>query len=465
MRKILIVTKEPDVNKRITHALGNSYNIGQVLGREEALGHLRKTPYDIVFIDLDMLPATHESDCPDAIEPFLEIRPLIETVIITPMERIRHAVRFVKAGASDYVLSPVDAEEVKYVADSIYENRLQKHELDYLRDKYWKPEALEFIQTKNQKMAEVFNKIRSVAPTKSSVLLVGETGTGKSLIARLIHQHSNRKDNPFISVHCGAIPDTLIESEFFGHEKGAFTGAVRRKMGKFEMAKGGTIFLDEIGTITPAVQIKLLQVLQDGTFGRVGGEALLHTDARIITATNSDLKGMTDEGHFRRDLFYRLNVFPIEIPSLRERIEDLPLLVNVLLNKLKREFTKEINHLHPHALSALKGYTWPGNIRELENILERAFILETTTTLCPESFPAELFADDFPVASVGFDPAANLATARQYAVTEFERQYLKELLSRNKGKINKSAEEAGVSTRQLYKLMTKYGVRKENFRP
>ncbi|HIJ56092.1 MAG TPA: sigma-54-dependent Fis family transcriptional regulator, partial [Deltaproteobacteria bacterium] len=168
-----------------------------------------------------MLPTTPESDYQDAIEPFLEIRPRIETVIITPLERIRHAVRFVKAGASDYVISPVDAEEVKFVVDSIYENRLKKHELDYLRDKYWKPEALEFIQTKNQKMAAVFNKIRAVAPTKSSVLLAGETGTGKSLIARLIHQHSNRNNKPFISVHCGAIPDTLIESEFFGHEKGA----------------------------------------------------------------------------------------------------------------------------------------------------------------------------------------------------------------------------------------------------
>ncbi|HIJ56216.1 MAG TPA: sigma-54-dependent Fis family transcriptional regulator, partial [Deltaproteobacteria bacterium] len=248
------------------------------------------------------------------------------------------------------------------------------------------------------------------------------------------------------------------------HEKGAFTGAVRRKIGKFEMAKGGTIFLDEIGTITPAVQIKLLQVLQDGTFSRVGGEALLNTDARIITATNSDLKRMADEGQFRRDLFYRLNVFPIDIPSLRERIEDLPHLVTVLLNTLNRELAKVIHNIHPHALSALKGYHWPGNIRELENILERALILETTTTLRPESFPADLFAGDISLAPAPIDSTETLADARQQAVEEFERQYLKELLSQNRGKINKSAEEAGVSTRQLYKLMTKYGIRKEDFR-
>ncbi len=464
LRKILIVTKEVGIYKSVTHALGDSHSVDRVVGRSEAQDHLKKAPYDIVFIDLDTLPPTEDFDYQDVINPLLEIRPSIEIVVIAPVNRIRQAVHLVKAGASAYIISPVNAEEVKLVADSIYADRLKEHELDYLRDKYWDPEALARIQTKNQKMAEVFKKIRAVAPTKSSVLLLGETGTGKSMLAALIHQHSNRKSNPFISVHCGAIPDTLIESEFFGHEKGAFTGAVRRKIGKFEMAKAGTLLLDEIGTITPAVQIKLLQVLQDGTFSRVGGETLLQTDARIITATNSDLKKMTDEGRFRRDLFYRLNVFPIEIPPLRDRMEDFPHLVTILLTRLNRIFNKGIHSIHPHALSALQKYHWPGNIRELENILERAFILEGTATLFPESFPADFFDGDMPSASVLVDPTEPLADARQKAVEEFERQYLKELLIRNKGRINKSAGEAAVSTRYLYKLMTKYGIHKEAFR-
>ncbi len=464
MKKILICSKREDDKQTLTRALGDGYGIDTVTGRNEALECLRRTYYDLVFIDLDMLPAAHKLEYQDAIEPFIEKRVRVEIIIITPMERIRHAVRFVKAGASDYIISPVHAEEVKHVVESISEDLLKEHELDYLRDQFWKPEVLDLVETKNSKMAVVFNKVRAVAPTKSTVLLTGETGTGKSLIARLIHLHSNRSNNAFISVHCGAIPDTLVESELFGHEKGAFTGAVRRKIGKFEMAKGGTIFLDEIGTITPAVQIKMLQVLQDGTFSRVGGEASLQTDGRIITATNSDLIQMADDGRFRKDLLYRLNVFPIDIPSLRERLEDLPYLINVLLRKLNLEFNKGVQHVHPLSLSALKGYHWPGNIRELENILERAFILETTSVLCPESFPVDLFGDDMPLAPVPIDSAETLANARLKAVDEFERQYIKELLKRNKGKINKSAEEAGVSTRQLYKLMTKHAIRKEDFR-
>jgi transcriptional regulator with GAF, ATPase, and Fis domain len=205
-------------------------------------------------------------------------------------------------------------------------------------------------------MREVFKKIRAVASTRATVLLIGETGTGKGLLARMIHMHSNRCDDPFISVHCGAIPDTLLESELFGHEKGAFTGAVRKKLGKFEMARGGTIFLDEIGTITPPAQIKLLQVLQDGTFSRVGGEEALQTDARVITATNADLTGMSERGEFRKDLYYRLNVFPIEIPPLRERVDDIPQIVEVFLKKLKQRHEKNIHSVHPHVLQVFENY-------------------------------------------------------------------------------------------------------------
>jgi transcriptional regulator with GAF, ATPase, and Fis domain len=313
-------------------------------------------------------------------------------------------------------------------------------------------------------MKRVFEQIRSVAPTKSTVLLLGETGTGKSVLAQLVHQQSNRKDDQFIGVHCGAIPDTLIESEMFGHEKGAFTGAVRKKMGKFEIATGGTIFLDEIGTITPAAQIKLLQVLQDGSYQRVGGEQTFKTDVRVITATNADLKNMCLEGTFRKDLYYRLNVFPIEIPPLRDRLEDIPLFIASFLNKLNQFSLKSIRGVHQQVVESLMNYSWPGNIRELENLVERAYILEASSVLTPESFPNELFEAETTPVFIPSSEHMTLAQTRQRGIEEIERNYLKDLLSRHKGKINASARDAGISSRQLNKLMNRYGIRKEDFK-
>ena len=294
--------------------------------------------------------------------------------------------------------------------------------------------------------------------------MFGETGTGKGVLANLIHSHSRRKENSFINVHCGAIPDTLLESELFGHEKGAFTGADRRKLGKFEIAKGGTIFLDEIGTITPAAQIKLLHILQDQIFQRVGGEENITADVRIIAATNTDLKSESEAGNFRKDLYYRLDVFPIEIPPLKERKEDIPHLVNIILSKLKKSFSKEITSLHPSVMEAFMRYSWPGNIREMENLLERACILETSSILTPDSFPSEMIDVDQPLISLTIDTDLSLAEIRKNATENEERRYLRALLKEKKGRINTSALAAGISTRQLHKLMTKYGLRKEEFK-
>jgi transcriptional regulator with PAS, ATPase and Fis domain len=336
--------------------------------------------------------------------------------------------------------------------------------LDYLRDHFWKSEWLAVIHTSTAGMREVYKKIRAVAPTKATVLLMGETGTGKGLLARMIHRHSHRCDAPFISVHCGAIPDTLLESELFGHEKGAFTGAVRRKPGKFEMARGGTIFLDEIGTITPSAQVKMLQVLQDGSFSRVGGEDLLQTDARIIAATNADLAEMSKRGEFRKDLYYRLNVFAVEVPPLMDRIEDIPYLVEVFLKKLNLKYGKNIHSIHPRVIQALKKYPWPGNIRELENLMERAYILETAPVLTSDGFPSELFESCGPAAVLPVNVNLSLAEARRRAGENFERHYLRELFARNKGRVNSAAQDAGISARQLNKLMLKYSIQKESFK-
>jgi DNA-binding NtrC family response regulator len=377
---------------------------------------------------------------------------------------IREAVKAVKAGASNYLAYPIDPDEVRYVKESIQESIRMQSELDYLRDEFWQSDSLELVRTHSPAMQQVFNKIRSVAQTKTTVLLTGKTGTGKGLLARLIHQHSPRRSHQFISVHCGAIPDTLLESELFGHEKGAFTGAVRRKLGKFEIAQGGTIFLDEIATITPSMQIKLLQVLQDRTLQRVGGEENIETDVRIIAATNADLEKMGREGSFRSDLYYRLNVFPIEIPALAERIEDIPLLVGVFLKRLNRFHSKNIIDVDPQVMEAFKRYAWPGNIRELENLIERAYILETSSVLAPGSFPSELFASEVPPGRLSVDTALTLSEARRRSIEDLERLYLKELLACHKGRIKTTAQAAGITSRQLHKLMTKYGLRKEDFR-
>jgi transcriptional regulator with GAF, ATPase, and Fis domain len=337
-------------------------------------------------------------------------------------------------------------------------------ELHYLRNMVWKSDSFEITQTKSPKMQRVFDKIRSVAETRSTVLLLGETGTGKDVLARMIHRNSHRSDKQFIPVHCGAIPDTLLESELFGHEKGAFTGAHRRKLGKFEISHEGTIFLDEIGTITPPAQIRLLRVLQDRTFHRVGGEQSIEVDVRVIAATNTDIKEMVEDGAFRSDLYYRISVFPVEVPPLRERTEDIPLFVQVFLQRLNNSYTKCIQEVHPEVMEAFMSYPWPGNIRELENLLERGYIVENSSVITPESLPMELFDSTGSHTKVQVDVTTSLAEARRRGADHVEQQYLTELLSVHKGRIKASAEAAGITPRQMHKLMKKHDIRKEDFK-
>jgi DNA-binding NtrC family response regulator len=405
-----------------------------------------------------------QRDSKKTLQVFWDIYPTIAIIVMAPQDRIRQAVTFVKAGANNYLTYPIDPQEIKYVTESTHESIIVQSELDYLRDQFWQSDTLESMRTQSPLMDEVYTKVKSVAMTKSTVLILGETGTGKGVMANIIHRNSNRRENQFIQVHCGAIPETLIESEMFGHEKGAFTGAIRRKLGKFEIANGGTIFLDEIGTITPSAQIKLLQVLQDRTFQRVGGDETLTTDVRVIAATNSDLKKMCDDGLFRKDLYYRLNVFPLEIPPLKERLCDLSLFIDNFLKELNKFSSKEIKGIHPLVLEAFNSYAWPGNIRELENLIERAYILETSDVLTPESFPGELFDSNLNPVVVSSTENMTLAQVRQKGIEEIERNYLKNLLATHKGKIGDSAQTAGISTRQLNKLMNKFGLKKEHFK-
>ena len=465
MKSYLIISPDKKAVSLIRPSISDDHRVYFSDEIEGAYPIHRKHNCDVVFIDLYVLQrSASQNSFSRIMRTFRESNPLVGVVILAPKDDIREAVKMVKAGANDYLSYPIDTSEIRLVIENLQESLTQNLELDYLRDRFWKTEWLELIKTRTDCMGEVYKKIRAVASTKATVILSGETGTGKSFLARLLHFHSSRSDDPFIVVHCGAIPDTLLESELFGHEKGAFTGAVRTKRGKFELAQNGTIFLDEIATITKAAQVKLLQVLQDGTFNRVGGEIELKTDARIIAATNTDLAVMSEKGEFRRDLFYRLNVFPIELPSLKERKEDIPVLIEQLLKRLNERHGKSVKDVHPKVIGALQDYDWPGNIRELENLLERAYILESSQTLTPENFPSDLFETDSPAALLPIDTHMPLPDARQLAVNDFERQYLKKLFSHTNGKVNLSAKEAGISTRQLNKLMAKHGIRKEAFK-
>ena len=465
MKAVLVASKNQSACNAIRASMRPEYRVDMVTNKDGCLEMFRKMRYEFLFIDVEVLRGSMlDNNYKTALQPFWHAYPTTQIIAMSSQEMIREAVRAVKAGASDYLTYPINPDEVKHITESIYESIVMESELDYLRDRFWLEDSLEIVRTRSPLMKTVFDKVRSVAPTKSTVLLSGETGTGKGVLARLIHQHSNRKDGPFISVHCGAIPDTLLESELFGHEKGAFTGAVRRKLGKFEIAQGGSIFLDEIGTITPSAQIKLLGILQDSIFQRVGGEETIEANVRVIAATNTDLKTMCEAGQFRRDLYYRLNVFPLEIPALRERMEDIAYIVEVILKRLNKFHSKEIYDTDPRVIEAFGKYSWPGNIRELENLMERAYILEQSPILTPESFPNELFASGSSQVQVEANISVTLAEVRRKAVEQTETYYLKGLLAASKGRIKETAGAAGISPRQLHKLMKKYGIRKEEFK-
>jgi len=465
MRRIVIVTKNGAAREAIEHCFAN-YAIDNVESVEEALCLSQDPPCDYLFLETEQLGGTRNGDHRHyrvALNPLRALFPAAHVVVISAPELIRETVKAVKAGASSYLVYPIVAEEVALVREGLEEAARARAELAHLRDPFWQDDH-QLVQTGSHLMEEVYRKVRQVAPTKSTVLLSGETGTGKNVLAKLIHRRSNRADKQFISVHCGAIAETLLESELFGHERGAFTGAVRQKLGKFEIADGGTIFLDEVGTISPTMQIKLLEVLQDRTFHRVGGEQTIEVDVRILAATNTDLKQLVEQGSFRKDLYFRLDVFPIELPPLRERRQDIPALSQVFLDRLNLLYQKDIEELHPVVLTAFNSYEWPGNIRELESLIERAYILESSLVLTPDSFPGELFDAAGTVGQLAVDTDKPLAHARQLAVEAVERLYLKEQLAANDGRINATARAAGITERQLHKLMVKHGLKKEEFK-
>ncbi len=468
MKAVLVATPEAQACEAIAGSFGENVEVTRAEEPAACFSAAAARHFEFIFVDIRFLAATPNRKAPQlaraAIQSLRQAFPSVEVVVLAPPDHTPLALQALREGANHYLTYPVLPEELRYVRESLEESRRVQSELEYLRQRAKVPETPDLLSPSGLAMKRVLEKVEAAAPTKTTVLLTGETGTGKGVIARLIHARSNRRSGRFISVHCGAIPDTLLESELFGHEKGAFTGAVKRRLGKFEIAHGGTLFLDEIGTVSPSMQIKLLQFLQDRTFVRVGGEEDIESDVRIVAAANEDLTKRCEDGTFRMDLFYRLNVFPIEIPPLRERPEDIPALAEGFLLRMNRNRSRPIESVHPLVVKAFQRYTWPGNIREMENLMERAGILETGCILSPQSFPADLMAHGtggaWPMPKTG----RTLAEVRSEAVLNAERVYLSNLLAAHCGKLVDAARSAGVSTRQVRNLMNRHGLRKETFR-
>jgi DNA-binding NtrC family response regulator len=434
---------------------------------EEALRCCEQKTYDLVLTDIKMphmdglaLLKRLKQRSADAAEDSDTARD-VAVVMMTAHGSIETAVEAMKMGASDYITKPFNAQEVLLVIERVFEQQRLQEENRYLRGEVLRTYSTDNILSQSQAMEHVFALIENVAAADSTVLIQGETGTGKELVARAIHYSGPRKRQKFIAINCGALADNLLESELFGHEKGAFTGALRQKIGKFELADQGTIFLDEIGNVSPAMQMKLLRVLQEMQFERVGGNHLIKVDVRIIAATNEDLEKAVAEGRFREDLYYRVNVIPIQLPPLRERKEDIPLLARHFVKKRSQGRITEISEA---ALQTLMSYDWPGNVRELENILERSLLLERGATLQHVDLPTRTYRRSDEGALLNFNIDEPLEQVREQAIDIVEKEYMKRILARYQGSIKRAAEHANLTTRSIHGKMKKFGLRKEDFK-
>jgi DNA-binding NtrC family response regulator len=388
----------------------------------------------------------------------------IPVIVVTAYGTIEMAVKAMKDGAYSFLTKPIQYEDLSLQVKNAVERRRLSREIENLRQEIEERYQFGNILGRNPRMQEIFQLIRTVAETEATVLIQGESGTGKELIARSIHYNSRRRDRPFVVVSCSALPETLLESELFGHEKGAFTGAIRQRIGRFEMADGGTVFLDEIGEMSMPVQMKLLRVLQEREVERVGGDHAIKVDVRVIAATHKDLHRAMSERMFREDLFYRLNVVPIKLPPLRERLDDVPLLAAHFLRKYSEKNKKKIASISPRAFSSLVRYSYPGNVRELENIIERAVIMEKGDSLNRIDLKHPGMGgnvDILPLIGSDIQPFRKTKTE---VVERFEKEYFSQLLRMYSGNMSRAAKHAGINLKNFHEKMARYGLKKEAFK-
>ena len=447
---ILIVDDEMDALDLMEELfIKHGYETYTASNGVEALNIINQNEPDIVISDMVM----PEMDGLKLLDMVSKKHPEISVIMITAHGTIETAVETMKKGARDYILKPLRLDEILAKVETISQLKSLMKENQYLREKLSQKYNFNNIIGKNRKMLELFDLVKDIAKTNSTILITGESGTGKELIANALHFNSDRVKKPFVKVNCGVLAENLLESELFGHVKGSFTGAIKDKMGRFEISNGGTIFLDEIGDISPNMQLKLLRVLQEGEFERVGGTETLKVDVRIIAATNRNLANMMMKGEFRQDLYYRLNVIPLEVPPLRERKDDIPLLVTHFLDKFNKQFVKKIDIIEDDALKYLQNYNWPGNIRELENLLERSVVLNKTGKLTVKDFPNYVTQSE---EEVNFEiPSDGLLTE---AVDNYEKQIILKALKENNFNKLRTAEKLGIHRSTFMSKLKKYEI-------
>ena len=447
--RILILDDEPKMGALLKRSLErDGYEVDAFEKPAEALDALKAAGADALVTDLRM-PGM---DGLEVLRRAKAIAPQTEVILMTAYASVQTAREALTQGALDYLMKPVNLEELALLVRRVFESRELRRENERLRAEVNERYGFENIVGNSPPMQRIFEIIRQVAPTKASVLVQGETGTGKELVARAIHYNSPRKNRSFVAVNCGALSQSLLESELFGHEKGSFTGAVSQRAGRFESADKGTIFLDEISETSPEFQVKLLRVLQEQEFERVGGGKPIKVDVRVIAATNRDLKELVDQGPFREDLYYRLNVIKIELPSLRERHEDIPLLAHHFLSEFNKEHGRSLT-FSTKALDMLQNYTWPGNVRQMRTIMESVSILTSGKEIMPKHLPEEVRNDP--------EQGQQLRLSVGMTVKDAERELIRATLQEFGGNKAKAARVLGLGRKTLYRKLEEYEIEKE----
>jgi DNA-binding NtrC family response regulator len=447
MGRILVVDDHDSLRKGLVRALANAgHDVEEAANGTVAIERLQDSQFDVVLTDLRMGGA----DGMDVLRTTRSIQPTAAVILMTAFGSIHTAVEAMKIGAFDFVQKPFEIEEMELKIEKAIELRHLKYQVEYLRDEQQDIYNFERIVGASGALQHVLSIVKKVARSNSTILIRGETGTGKELIAGAIHHNSNRANRAFVKVNCAALQENLLESELFGHEKGAFTSADKQRIGRFETADGGTLFLDEVGDMSPSTQAKILRVLQEHEFERLGGTRTLRVDVRVIAATNRHLTQMVQEGRFREDLFYRLNVVSVEMPPLRDRKDDIGPLAEFFAQRFASELKKKVDGVHPEAMKVLMRHNWPGNIRELENLVRRYAILGTEEAITSELLPRrqETFDEDMPI-----DGPISLKKVTRQAVLDLERKIILKVLQANHWNRKRAARALSISYRALlYKI-------------
>ena len=463
MNEHILVVDDDNAFRIATVALlqDNGFSVQIASNAREAQQVFEPDKFDLVLSDLVM----EGMNGIELLEWVKARAPETPVMMITGYGSVRTAVEAIRHGAYDYITKPCDNDELLIKIRRVLEGRKKDRELRQLREELRGTYSFSNIVSQSDSMKQVFKLVRQVADTDATVLILGETGTGKEMLAKAIHYNSSRKVKPFIVITCSALNEALLESELFGHEKGAFTGAQRTRVGKFEDANGGTVFLDEIGDVPIHLQTKLLRVLQEKEIERVGSNKPIPVDLRIIAATNKDLQSMTKNGQFREDLFYRLNVFPIHLPTLKQRLDDVPLLARHFVQKYNNLSAGRVKDLAPVVVSSLASYSWPGNIRELENVLKRALIKTEGETITAVEIPGLAPTVSTPhVSPSGISPGTPFKEYVKKIVGDAESKYLVAMLEQNQGNVKLVAELMDLDRKTIYKKIEDYGIDLAEFR-